>query len=407
MIPLDAPSRPPVSRRRRRRATSRARLYATVEGICRSSARTATPIRNGSPTTRRSRTRRRCSSRPIITCSACSTARASRSRTSAFRARDGGPRRAGRAQDLAHVRGALPPVSRHADADLARPRVRDGVRHRRAADARIRRPHASTASTSASRSPSSARARCSSASTSRCIATTESPLDPLAHHAKIRASGWKGRVVTAYRPDPVVDPEFDGFRRQRRAARRARPARTRRRGAAISPRIASAARSSRRWARRRPITAIPTAQTCDLDAARMPAAARPRACAARSPPTEAEAVPRPDADRDGAHEPRRRPGDADPSGQRCATTIRRCSRDFGRDKGADIPTRTDYVRALKPLLDRFGNERKLTVILFTLDETTLCARARAARRPLSGAASSARRGGSTTAPKACCASASR
>ena len=43
------------------------------------------------------------------------------------------------------------------------------------------------------------------------IATTESPLDPLAQHAKIRASGWKGRVVTAYRPDPVVDPEFDGF----------------------------------------------------------------------------------------------------------------------------------------------------------------------------------------------------
>ena len=29
---------------------------------------------------------------------------------------------------------------------------------------------------------------------------------------------------------------------------------------------------------------------------------------------------------------------------------------YGRDKGADIPQRTDYVRALKPLLDRFGNE---------------------------------------------------
>ena len=42
---------------------------------------------------------------------------------------------------------------------------------------------------------------------------------------------------------------------------------------------------------------------------------------------------------------------------------------YGRDKGADIPTRTDYVRALKPLLDRFGNERDLTIILFTLDET--------------------------------------
>ncbi len=43
------------------------------------------------------------------------------------------------------------------------------------------------------------------------IATTESPLDPLASHKAIAASGWKGRVVTAYRPDPVVDPEFDGF----------------------------------------------------------------------------------------------------------------------------------------------------------------------------------------------------
>jgi len=42
---------------------------------------------------------------------------------------------------------------------------------------------------------------------------------------------------------------------------------------------------------------------------------------------------------------------------------------YGRDKGADIPQPTDYVRALKPLLDRFGNEPRLTVILFTLDET--------------------------------------
>ena len=42
---------------------------------------------------------------------------------------------------------------------------------------------------------------------------------------------------------------------------------------------------------------------------------------------------------------------------------------FGRDMGADIPTRTDYVQALKPLLDRFGNEAGLSIILFTLDES--------------------------------------
>src|SRR3954447_14692421 len=43
------------------------------------------------------------------------------------------------------------------------------------------------------------------------LATTESPLDPLEHHAKLRASGWKGRVITTFRPDPVVDPDFEGF----------------------------------------------------------------------------------------------------------------------------------------------------------------------------------------------------
>ncbi|MCX7865452.1 MAG: glucuronate isomerase, partial [Novosphingobium sp.] len=43
------------------------------------------------------------------------------------------------------------------------------------------------------------------------ITTTESPLDTLDHHHAIAASGWHGRVPTAYRPDPVGDPEFEGF----------------------------------------------------------------------------------------------------------------------------------------------------------------------------------------------------
>jgi glucuronate isomerase len=45
-------------------------------------------------------------------------------------------------------------------------------------------------------------------------------------------------------------------------------------------------------------------------------------------------------------------------------------RKFGRDVGADIPMPTNYVDALRPLLDRFGNEGGLTIILFTLDEST-------------------------------------
>jgi glucuronate isomerase len=43
---------------------------------------------------------------------------------------------------------------------------------------------------------------------------------------------------------------------------------------------------------------------------------------------------------------------------------------YGRDMGADIPTMTNYVDGLRPLLNKFGNERKLTIILFTLDEST-------------------------------------
>ena len=45
-------------------------------------------------------------------------------------------------------------------------------------------------------------------------------------------------------------------------------------------------------------------------------------------------------------------------------------RDFGRDKGGDLPASADYVAGLKALLDRFGNEPKLSIILFTLDETS-------------------------------------
>jgi glucuronate isomerase len=44
------------------------------------------------------------------------------------------------------------------------------------------------------------------------LTTTESPLDTLEHHQAIAASGWRGRVLTAYRLDPVVDPEYEGFR---------------------------------------------------------------------------------------------------------------------------------------------------------------------------------------------------
>jgi len=43
---------------------------------------------------------------------------------------------------------------------------------------------------------------------------------------------------------------------------------------------------------------------------------------------------------------------------------------FGADKGADIPLQTEYTRNLLPLLNKYGNDSRLTLILFTLDEAT-------------------------------------
>ncbi len=67
----------------------------------------------------------------------------------------------------------------------------------------------------------------------------------------------------------------------------------------------------------------------------------------------------------------------------CATTTSLCTSVTGATWAADIPSATDYVHALRPLLDRFGNEKNLTIILFMLDETTLQPRTGAAGRPLS------------------------
>jgi glucuronate isomerase len=43
---------------------------------------------------------------------------------------------------------------------------------------------------------------------------------------------------------------------------------------------------------------------------------------------------------------------------------------FGPDMGCDIPVRTEYTRNLHELLNKYGNDSRLTIIVFTLDETT-------------------------------------
>jgi glucuronate isomerase len=198
------------------------------------------------------------------------------------------------------------------------------------------------------------------------LATTESPLDPLAQHAKIRASGWKGRVITAYRPDPVVDPAFDGFRDNVE-----RLATITGENTATWRGYLGAHRNRRAFFKSMGATSTdhghPTARTSDLAEAECQRLLD-RALARTATADEAEAfrgqvlIEMARMSLDDGLVMQIHPG----SFRNHNPAI---FKDFGRDMGADIPTPTDYVRALKPLLDRFGNERNLTVILFTLDET--------------------------------------
>ncbi|TMH07695.1 MAG: glucuronate isomerase [Betaproteobacteria bacterium] len=199
------------------------------------------------------------------------------------------------------------------------------------------------------------------------IATTESPLDPLAQHAKIRASGWNRRVLTAYRPDPVVDPEFDGFRDNVGKLGEITGEDT-----TTWSGYLAAHRKRRAFFKTMGATSTdhghPTAQTSDLGT-RESEALFQKALHGALTATEAETFRGQMLTEMAAMSL-----DDDLVMQIHPGSLRNHNPQvfsrFGRDKGADIPTRTDYVRALKPLLDRFGNDRRLTLILFTLDETT-------------------------------------
>jgi glucuronate isomerase len=199
------------------------------------------------------------------------------------------------------------------------------------------------------------------------LATTEGPQDDLSPHHAIHASGWKGRVVTTYRPDAVIDVEHEQFAGAMKvfaektgedvyswdgylAAHRKRRADFRAAGATATDH------------------GHVTAQTADLG------------------PDEAERLFRT------ILSDRWTPADAELFRAQMLTEMAAMSADdgmvmqihpgsfrnhngglfdsHGRDKGADIPLRTDYVNALKPLLDRFGTSTELSIILFTLDETT-------------------------------------
>ena len=199
------------------------------------------------------------------------------------------------------------------------------------------------------------------------LATTDAATDTLAHHASIRASGWKGRVIPAFRPDRLMQVASPAWK-----------ATVEMLGSQCSVTIDSVGALVDAIAVRRAVFAAAGATATDHGVE--------EPFTARLSPAEC-----------GAIWERGMRGMATDADQRMLTghllmemarlshadglvmqlhagSYRNHNRQlfdrFGPDIGADIPVATEFTRNLAPLLNEFGNSSALTLILFTLDEST-------------------------------------
>ena len=199
------------------------------------------------------------------------------------------------------------------------------------------------------------------------LATTDSPLDSLGDHQAIRQLNWKARILPTFRPDPIVDPDFTGFTENiSKLGEKTGEDTSSWKG------YLNALRKTRIRFRELGCTATdhghPTARTANLSPQKaselfgqvrsLDADAQQKESFRAQMLTEMARMSLEDGLVMQIH-----PGSA-------RNHNRKLYERYGRDVGADIPTPTNYVDALRPLLDQFGNERNLTIILFTLDEST-------------------------------------
>jgi glucuronate isomerase len=199
------------------------------------------------------------------------------------------------------------------------------------------------------------------------LCTTDAATDPLHHHQVIRASGWAGQVRPTFRPDGVVNLNTPGWHANVDALSAIS-------GITVSSYAAfiAALEDRRAFFKTMGATATDHAVLTPWTEALSP--------------LEAEAIfqralrGQPDlgdAPRFTAHmllELARMSADDDLVMQLHPGAFRShnpaVARAFGPDKGADIPVAVEFTRALGPLLERFGNDPRFRLILFTLDETT-------------------------------------
>ena len=199
------------------------------------------------------------------------------------------------------------------------------------------------------------------------LATTDAAVDPLKWHEEIRQSGWAGRVLPTFRPDAVIDAEYTGFHENLETL-----------GEVTGEDVATwrgyldALRARRVFFKEMGATATDhghlTARTADLS---LPEAERlfRRVFDGKMEGGDVELFQ--------AQMLTEMAGMSVEDGlvmQLHPGSVRNHNRaifeKYGRDKGADIPQATEYVKGLSALLNRYGNEPGFRFIVFTLDEST-------------------------------------
>jgi glucuronate isomerase len=199
------------------------------------------------------------------------------------------------------------------------------------------------------------------------LATTDKATDTLEHHRKIRESGWGGRVIPSFRPDAAFRIAAPTWKDEVEALGRLHDKE-------ISDYAAFVQALEERRAYFKSMGATATDHAVLEPYTERLADAEAGALFQKALRGEAGAA---DQRRFEAHmlmEMARMSTEDGLVMQLHPGSLRdhneRIFQRFGMDMGADIPVATEYTRNLRSLLNAYGNDSRLTLVIFTLDEST-------------------------------------
>jgi glucuronate isomerase len=199
------------------------------------------------------------------------------------------------------------------------------------------------------------------------LCTTDLATDTLEHHQAIRQSGWSGRILPTFRPDAVVNLDAPNWKLNIDRLSEVS-------GVDITDYRSFIKALEGRRAFFKSMGAAATDHAALTPATAELTLTETEAILERALTGEADST---DAARFTAHmlmEMARMSSDDGLVMQLHPGSLRNHNQaifqKFGPDRGADIPLQTEYTRNLLPLLNKYGNDPQLTLIIFTLDETT-------------------------------------